>query len=238
MIFNDEMRWSHNGKTRRISIQVPDKSMSPRTAGLLVELHDLNCFFKDGLDDLNDTVALIDQEKEKLQPPLTPTLFLSDSHNQIPLASDSSNLLQAQIADKALLAARRGKPVIPLQLASEPNQSNDSYPGIPSAFLGSPSTYSPVFQDVGPGDGAQLTDISEMIRSLRTQCDNIARTSTRASQVIGTVPQHDSCSPIDELDPDGHPSIVVKADILDCEAGDDGTPPLIVYLAGTMLNEV
>ena len=73
------------------------------------------------------------------------------------------------------LAIRRGKKMLsPLALCS-PRRVDEEYPGIPTAFLGTPSAYSPHFQITS--SSAQLDDkslpISDMINSLRSQAASL-----------------------------------------------------------------
>lgn len=170
--YAQEITVAHRGRTRCMSIPVPASLVNHRTAEGLGGLNNGIGFLKDRLDGLNDAAVLTDREKSKMQEP-TPTLILSDSQHDIPVSLESSSNL---VPSTEPLASRRGKNVSPLRVASRSVSTQDSYPGIPTAFLGSPSAnspYSPAFPQV-MSDGDPETAIDEMIRSLRAQCDTIA----------------------------------------------------------------
>jgi hypothetical protein len=149
--------------------------MEPELVDLMVELQDLNAFFKEGLEDVDTVVAMIDKEKEKLSPP---SLVVSNSEKAVPL------LLEGQTASTppVLLANRRGKKLLsPLRLSQDQTncpyteinnsnaiQSDILYPGIPTPFFGSPSSYSPQFEYT-KADGVSMP-LQDMVSKLRSQC--------------------------------------------------------------------
>ncbi|KAG5637292.1 hypothetical protein H0H81_005087 [Sphagnurus paluster] len=162
LVFEREITLNTDGKTKRWSLQVPATTMNPEMVDMMLELQDLNSFFKDGLDNREDLVPFRKQE-EKLDPP---SLVVSDSHRSIPLSVESRERQETPIP----LAARRGKrPLPPLSLKAK-SKKLDQYPSIPTAFLGSPSTYSPKFEYNSSQSNLPL-DFGDMISSLRSQCD-------------------------------------------------------------------
>lgn len=95
-----------------------------------------------------------------------PSLTLSNSSLTIPLSLESSSNL---IHCVSTLAMRRGKKT-PASLRCKHNASKIiDYPSIPTAFLGSPSTYAPRFEHANGQDDVSL-GVEEMINNLRLQC--------------------------------------------------------------------
>ncbi|PSR71031.1 hypothetical protein PHLCEN_2v13079 [Hermanssonia centrifuga] len=92
-----------------------------------------------------------------------PTIMLSNSTAAVPLSLESSQSL-------APLAVRRGlKAPKPLVLNGPKASEHDLYPGIPSPFLGSPSTYTPTFETSRHTVDMGL-DLATMCRDLRSRC--------------------------------------------------------------------
>ena len=99
-----------------------------------------------------------------------PSLMISNSHCTFPLSLDSC---QSFTLKPPSLADRRGrKPLPPLLLKNEIPSPELSYTGIPTAFLSSPSLYSPKFQDVDLANTPELR-IEDMIKNLRLQCSSM-----------------------------------------------------------------
>ncbi|GBE86654.1 hypothetical protein SCP_0905340 [Sparassis crispa] len=99
-----------------------------------------------------------------------PTIMVSNSTAILPLSLESSQSLAYDVP----LAVRRGKKVPPpLTLSTvnirKPKQELDAYPGIPSPFLGSPSSSSPTFEfSVNPT--AFSMGLEAMCADLRSRC--------------------------------------------------------------------
>lgn len=166
LVFEREITLNTGGKTKRWSLQVPATTMNPEMVDMMLELQNLNSFFKDGLDDLDQSVAILDQQKERLEPP---SLMISDSHCAFPLSLESSgNLIQDTPVS---LATRRGKVSLP-PISVRRGTLDTPYPSIPSAFLGSPSVYSPKFEFANTSDDPTL-DLEDMVANLRSQCVTI-----------------------------------------------------------------
>ncbi|KAF8817425.1 hypothetical protein BYT27DRAFT_7152960 [Phlegmacium glaucopus] len=123
----------------------------------------------DMVRDLKDMKNFFEGTSQELT---LPSLMISNSHCTLPLSLDSYQSFTLKPA--ANLADRRGrKPLPPLLLKNETMPSELSYPSIPTAFLGSPSTYSPKFQDVNLANQSELC-IEDMINNLRLQCSSMA----------------------------------------------------------------
>ena len=128
---------------------------------MMRELKDLKNFFQG---------EVVQQPKHPEQLTL-PSLMISNSHCTFPLSLDSCQSFTLKPA--ANLADRRGrKPPPPLLLKNETPLPELPYPGIPTAFLGSPSIYSPKSQDVDLANVSGLP-IEDMINNLRLQCSSM-----------------------------------------------------------------
>ncbi|KAG6821201.1 hypothetical protein H0H93_004022 [Arthromyces matolae] len=167
LVFEREITLQTDGERKRWSLQVPAETMNPEMVDIMLELQDLNSYFKDSLANLDASTLTLDKEREKLGPP--PALVVSNSHSSFPLLCEASATSTPRHESVVPLAARRGKRLLPpLSLARK--VENDPYPGIPTAFLGSPSTYSPKYENVAAGVGPSL-DLEHMVSNLRMQCD-------------------------------------------------------------------
>ncbi|KNZ74627.1 hypothetical protein J132_06581 [Termitomyces sp. J132] len=165
LVFEHEITLNTEGKQKRWSLQVPAANMNPEMVDIMLELQDLNSFFKDSLVNLDENVAVLEKEKDRLSSE-PPALVLSDSHSSFPLPTGSS--IKPQRDSSVPLATRRGRRLLP-PLALGEKIDKDPYPSIPTAFLGSPSTYSPKFESVLASSGPSL-DLEHMVTNLRSQC--------------------------------------------------------------------
>ncbi|KAF8074971.1 hypothetical protein FPV67DRAFT_1475582 [Lyophyllum atratum] len=163
LVFEREITVSTGSKKERWSLQVPAAAMNPEMVDIMLELQDLNSFFKDSLEDLDESAAVLGYQKEKLDPP---SLMISDSHSTFPLSIEPPTHLQR--GPPIPLAARRGKALLPPLSLTETRLEN-AYASIPTAFLGSPSAYSPKFE-YGNAQGDPSICLEEMITNLRSQC--------------------------------------------------------------------
>ncbi|KAL1756602.1 hypothetical protein FB107DRAFT_289968 [Schizophyllum commune] len=179
LVFEREISLKSEAGVKRWSMQVPASTMKPELVDIVVELQKLNSFFNDGLTDLNQGVSALDKHKQRVT---TPALTVSDSHETIPLP-----LERVKENTTTLIANRRGKKAPPA-LNLKRQTPEDTYPGIPTAFLGTPSAYHPEL-DPRPKREGPAMNINDMISSLRSQCAAISRspTSEVASSPLASV---------------------------------------------------
>jgi hypothetical protein len=171
LVFEREITLDADGEQKRWSLQVPATTMNPEMVDMMIELQDLNSFFKGGLETLDHSVSVLDKEKSRLA---QPTLMLSTSNFTIPISLESSPSLASDVP----LAVRRGMQVPP-PLTVKPVASQDLYPGIPSAFL-SPSDYSPNVEHTSYTDDLSM-DLEAMVANLRSRCAPFQEFSTPVS---------------------------------------------------------
>ncbi|KAJ7281531.1 hypothetical protein C8J57DRAFT_1559298 [Mycena rebaudengoi] len=162
LVFEREIILDSGGESRRWSLQVPAKTMNSEMVDMMLELQSLNSFFKEGAD-------------PSVQPH-PPLLVVSNSHFTLPVSLESSETLAPYVP--LALAARRGKKMLP-PLSFKPSV-HDEYPSIPTAFLGSPSAYSPTFE-FSSNRGRSSMDLQQMVTSLRSQCASIDSGTPRGS---------------------------------------------------------
>ncbi|KAF7356572.1 Methylenetetrahydrofolate reductase [Mycena venus] len=156
LVFEREIILNSGGQSTRMSLRASAKTMDPGVAEMISELQNLNSFFK---------------EKEAKAPerpiaPPPPSLIVSNSHFSLPVSLESSGNLTPNIP--LALAARRGKKMLP-PLSVKPSPDEHEYPSMPTAFLGSPSTYSPKFEFASHPNRPSM-DLQQMVTSLRSQC--------------------------------------------------------------------
>ncbi|KAJ7043649.1 hypothetical protein C8F04DRAFT_991964 [Mycena alexandri] len=150
---------SGGGKSARVSLQASAKAMDPEVAEMISELQNLNAFFKEQ--------GASPSDRHDAPPP--PALIVSNSHFSLPVSLESSGNLTP--GAPLGLAARRGKKM-PAPLSFKQSSDDNAYPSMPTAFLGSPSTYSPKFEFASnPNRGSM--DLQQMVTSLRSQCASI-----------------------------------------------------------------
>ncbi|KAF7308795.1 Methylenetetrahydrofolate reductase [Mycena kentingensis (nom. inval.)] len=154
LVFEREIILNTNGKSNRVSLHASASSMDEDVVQMITELQDLNSFFKR------------QDPPSSLPPP--PSLIVSNSHFSLPVTFESPS---KSIPKAALpLAARRGKMLPPVAISQRCEETE--YPGMPTAFLGSPSTYSPKFEFASDPARSSM-DLREMVTSLRSQCASI-----------------------------------------------------------------
>ncbi|KAJ3976444.1 hypothetical protein EV361DRAFT_995745, partial [Lentinula raphanica] len=174
LVFEREITLKSKGKTKRWSVQVPAGSMNSDLVDMMVELRSLNTYFKE--DDKNDlhTGGLEKTSQELLSTPIDtvcthpPSLIVSNSQCVIPLLLESAGSLHS--APKTL-AARRGNKSLALAPLTIKTGAADPYPSVPTAFLGSPSSYCPTFEF--SGESRPTAAFQDMINSLRSQCASL-----------------------------------------------------------------
>ncbi|KAF8892150.1 hypothetical protein BD779DRAFT_1670494 [Infundibulicybe gibba] len=162
LVFEREITLKTDGRTKRWSLHVPATTMKPEMVDMMLELQGLNSFFREGLQDLDNSVAALHQEKDKFD---LPSLTISNSHSTVPLLLGASGDVISELP--LSLAARRGKRCLPA-LSVKQTPGEIMYPGFPTAFLGSPSTYSPKFEFAN-NNGDTTLDLQDMIANLRSQ---------------------------------------------------------------------
>ncbi|KAF4593870.1 hypothetical protein EYR40_008665 [Pleurotus pulmonarius] len=184
------------GRPERLSLQIPATTMSPELVDLMLELHNLKTFFQEpgGEKAPASKPPHRSPRSQAQEDTKAPTLILSDSHSVFPIplsrpGSDASlkGLLSASKnpdtsgTTPIAIAARRGRKMLaPLAVQSNAigDNSDIMYPGMPTAFLGTPSAYSPhsgmpLLGPTGscaPPAPPNGLDIQGMIESLRGQC--------------------------------------------------------------------
>ncbi|KAK6992174.1 methylenetetrahydrofolate reductase [Favolaschia claudopus] len=160
LVFEREIILNSGGRPTRMSLQASSSSMEPGVADMISELRNLNSFFK-GQD-----APKILERPANLPPP--PSLIVSNSHFSLPVSLESSGNLVSNANAPLALAARRGKKMLP-PLSLKPPSTANEYPSMPTAFLGSPSTYSPQFEFASHPNRPSM-DLHQMVSSLRSQC--------------------------------------------------------------------
>ncbi|KAJ7180696.1 hypothetical protein C8R46DRAFT_985720, partial [Mycena filopes] len=156
---------SGGGKSSRLSLQASERAMDPEVADMISELQNLNAFFKEQPPSPSD--------RQRAPPP---ALIVSNSHFSLPVSLESSGNLTPGVP--VGLAARRGKKMPPPLSFKQPSDNN-AYPSMPTAFLGSPSTYSPKFEFASDPNRGSM-DLQQMVTSLRSQCASIDSASLEA----------------------------------------------------------
>ncbi|KAJ4469588.1 hypothetical protein J3R30DRAFT_1571855 [Lentinula aciculospora] len=174
LVFEREITLKSEGRTKRWSVQVPAGSMNPDVVDMMVELRNLNSYFKEEEKDNMQANASKEKPEELSFSPVDgvythpPSLIVSNSQCVIPLSLESAGSLH--IAPKTLAVRRGNKSLAPLSIKSEAVESS-TYPSIPTAFLGSPSSYCPTFEFAGKTRSS--TAFQDMIDSLRSQCASL-----------------------------------------------------------------
>jgi hypothetical protein len=167
LIFERDITLQTNGESKRWSLQVPAKNMNPEMVDMMLELHDLKSYFG------NKPEGVDKQENIPREARIPPTLVLSNSTLAIPISLDSSPSLVTDVP----LAVRRGKK-IPQELSFRDEKNDIPYPGMPTAFLGSPTNYSPKFEHVNTAKEPSM-ELGDMMASLRYRCASLGcRTSS------------------------------------------------------------
>lgn len=185
------------GRTERLSLQIPATTMSPDLVDLMLELHNLKTFFQEPPGGAKAPTSKPPQKaprSKEQEDTKAPTLILSDSHSVFPIplsrpgsdASFKDPLSAFRNPDTSgttpiAIAARRGRKMLaPLAVQSKAigDNSDIMYPGMPTAFLGTPSAYSPhsgmplsgPAGSCAPPAPPNGLDLQGMIESLRDQC--------------------------------------------------------------------
>lgn len=140
-------------------------SMDIELDGVMSELKSLRSLFQTPLE--GDEGLSEPSLTSRLDNLTLPSLVVSNSHCTFPIALESSHSISRFNA--VPLAHRRGKKVSPLVFAQEERLTELSYPGIPTAFLGSQSpSAQPIEQR--KFDNRPILGFEDMINNLRLQC--------------------------------------------------------------------
>lgn len=154
------------GKPRRWSLSVPPSYISTEFITRRLESQRINTIT--GCDYAQSDAAVVDAPSLPL-----PAIKVSTSTTTIAISFPGSPERPTPTPEP--LAVRRGqKRLAPLTLDS-PRRANEEYPGIPTAFLGTPSAYSPNFRltsSIARID-ADSPPISDMINTLRSQASSL-----------------------------------------------------------------
>lgn len=159
-----------------------------------------------------------------------PTIMLSNSTAAVSLSLESSQNI-------APLAMRRGrKAPAPLELSPATLSADDLYPGIPTPFLGSPSTYTPTFEFNQESSDASM-NLLAMCQDLRSRCPPLHPPSppqNERSAPFELLPDSDSSSSNHSSDANSDDwafahDILAQHEDLQREAfGSPGSPPTTV----------
>ncbi|RDB23702.1 hypothetical protein Hypma_009131 [Hypsizygus marmoreus] len=158
LVFEREITIDADGEAKRWSVQASADTMNPEMVDMMLQLQGLNSYFKDSLEDSGQSTPVRRQRHER---PNLPSLMVSNSQCALPLSTESPG-------PSMTLAARRGKNMLP-PLTLNRSTLGTAYPTIPTAFLGSPSAYSPQFEHANGQDDPSL-DLEDMVNSLRSRC--------------------------------------------------------------------
>ncbi|KAI9440348.1 hypothetical protein H4582DRAFT_2097236 [Lactarius indigo] len=148
-------------KPRRWSISVPPSHLSTEFLHRQLEFRRLNATI--GIDS-----AQSDAWNEAPQPPL-PSIKVSTSTATIAVSVPGSP--ESPTPNPEPLAIRRGKKMLtPLTLHTS-KRTHEEYPDIPTAFLGTPSAYSPHYQfsSLNARPDTESLAVGDMINALRSQ---------------------------------------------------------------------
>lgn len=137
-----------------------EDSMNVELLDMMRELKSIRSYFQDPQNIC---------EQDDLSPP---SLVVSTSHFTMPIPLESSRSISRSSLNS--LAVRRGKKIPPKLLLPKSKSAQEiSYPGIPTAFLGSPSQHHPNFEHSNGREKPSL-EFEEMINNLRLQCSTMS----------------------------------------------------------------
>ncbi|KAF8216529.1 hypothetical protein K438DRAFT_1747746 [Mycena galopus ATCC 62051] len=172
LVFEREIILNSGGRSTRMSLQASSKAMDPGVADMISELQNLNSFFKEQeVKASGCSIAL---------PP--PSLIVSNSHFSLPVSLESFGNLAPNAP--LVLAARRGQKTLPPLSVTSSSLGENEYPSIPTAFLGSPSAYSPKFEFASHPNRPSM-DLQQMVTSLRSQCAPPLSSGQQQTQIDG-----------------------------------------------------
>ena len=189
--FQREVALKTDGTVKNVRFRIPADTMHPETVKFLLELQSFNSFYKDGSDEADDSSNNVPEQANK---PTVPAIMVSNSRFAFPLSLESSDTLGFDFPPS--LAARRGRRSLPPLITTANREiASLSYPSIPTAFLGSPSSYSPRFDPAAFDDSIATEDLSigvqDMINSLRSQCATLGLTSPSPTELSMTLSELD-----------------------------------------------
>lgn len=147
-------------KPRRWSINVPPNYLNTEYLNRQLDFRRLNA-----------TIGTAQSEAWNEDPLPLPSIRVSTSTATFAVSVPGSPETPTPTTEPEPLAIRRGKKVLsPLTLHTS-KHAYEEYPGIPTAFLGTPSAYSPQFQfsSLNVRPDAKPLAIGDMINTLRSQ---------------------------------------------------------------------
>lgn len=193
-------------KPRRWSLSVPPSYISTEFITRRLESQRINTIT--GCDSAQSDAAVVDAPSLPL-----PAIKVSTSTTTIAISFPGSPEHPTPTPEP--LAIRRGQKMLaPLTLDS-PQLANEEYPGIPTAFLGTPSAYSPHFRltsSIARLD-ADSPPISDMINTLRSQASSLK---------VSTPVELEACLPLLDVSPSSANSLsAASSDIVPSVSEDD-----------------
>ncbi|TFY71543.1 hypothetical protein EVG20_g1465 [Dentipellis fragilis] len=182
LVLDTEIHVNTNGRVRRWSMSAPASYMNAELIERRLEMQRLEAYMRDDVHRIDVTLAQLGEEMDHLAAGNVPEIKVSTSTTTVPVSVASAAMFTRAAAPQASvapLAVRRGQKVpAPLSLKQAKQAEAPevlSYPGIPTAFLGTPKEYS---QEVslataGTSDGGSAMDVGDMIGNLKSQLDSI-----------------------------------------------------------------
>jgi hypothetical protein len=195
------------GKPRRWSLSVPPSYISTEFITRRLESQRINTIT--GCDSSQSDAAVVDAPSLPL-----PAIKVSTSTTTIAISFPGSP--EPPTPTPEPLAIRRGQKMLaPLTLDSSQRANEEEYPGIPTAFLGTPSAYSPHFRltsSIARLD-ADSRPISDMINTLRSQASSLK---------VSTPVELEACLPLLDISPSSANSLsAASSDVVPSVSEDD-----------------
>ncbi|KAL0953836.1 hypothetical protein HGRIS_005014 [Hohenbuehelia grisea] len=198
-----------SGDPQRLSLQVPASRMNTELVDIMLELQDLKAYFQESTtDDLLESGFPANRRTEtqvhlQMQSPdASPSCGSGTAIRPTKLGSPSE---LTNNANPVAIAARRGRKMLAPLVVKAASPVDLEYPGLPSAFLGSPAV---PLSDAGEGSdvrvGKPSLRLQDMIGNLRSQCasfpetpntpyDFVRQQEVRVQQAPGSTWAEDDC---------------------------------------------
>jgi hypothetical protein len=147
-------------KLRRWSINVPPSYLNTEILKRQLEFRHLDT-----------TIGTYFAQSETWNETPLPSIKVSTSTATIAVSIPGSPETPTPEPEPEPLAIRRGKKMLSPLTLQTPKHADDDYPGIPTAFLGTPSAYSPHFQfpSLNARSETKSLAVGDMINTLRSQ---------------------------------------------------------------------
>jgi hypothetical protein len=162
LVFEREVTLTSAGGRKRCSVQVKVDDLDPETLDMMLELRDLNNFFSE------QSPSAV-QDLEAVGAECKPAIMVSTSTVAMPISLSSTGTLALPEHDLVPLAVRRGCRV-PTRLQVKKDKEI-AYPGVPTPFLGTPSSYR---IDFTPKDVSGM-EVEDMVKDLRARCNQFLK---------------------------------------------------------------